>query len=85
MLYGGGIGFTVPSGQYILLSSVPEGMRNTASSVYASGFDIGGSVLVVLLSYIAQVYGFSTSYLYMTLALLLSMAILYISLKRLGC
>ncbi|HIE37399.1 TPA: MFS transporter [Candidatus Geothermarchaeota archaeon] len=85
MLYGGGIGFTVPSGQYILLSSVSEGMRNTASSVYASGFDIGGSVLVVLLSYIAQVYGFSTSYLYMTLALLLSMAILYISLKRLGC
>lgn len=85
MLYGGGIGFTVPSGQYILLSSVSEGMRNTASSVYASGFDIGGSISVVLLSYVAQVYGFSISYLLMTSALLVSMTILYISLKKLGC
>ena len=85
VLYGGGIGFTVPSGQYILLSSVPEETRNTASSVYASGFDIGGSIGVILFSYIAQIYGFSMSYLIMAIGLLMAMTSLYIALKRLGC
>ncbi len=85
VLYGGGIGFTVPSGQYILLSSVPEETRNTASSVYASGFDIGGSIGVIFFSYIAQLYGFSMSYLIMAIGLLIAMSSLYIALKRLGC
>ena len=85
VLYGGGIGFTVPSGQYILLTSVSEETRNTASSVYASGFDIGGSVGVILFSYVAQIYGFSMSYLIMGVGLLIAMSSLYILLKKLGC
>ena len=85
VLYGGGIGFTVPSGQYILLSNVEEESRNTASSVYANGFDIGGSIGVILFSYIAEVSSYSTSYLIMALLLIMALSTLYLSLKKLGC
>ena len=82
LLYGGGIGLTVPSGQYILLSNVEEEIRNTATAVYANGFDIGGSIGVIAFSYIAQLFGFNFSYLLMAIYLIVTSSALYYLLSR---
>ncbi len=81
-LFGGGIGLTVPSGQYILLSNVAEDTKNTASAVYATGFDIGGTAGVIGFTYIASVSSFNNAYLAMAFALYSAAAMLYILLKR---
>jgi len=81
-LFGGGIGLTVPSGQYILLSNVSEDTRNTATAIYASGFDVGGTLGVIGLSYVASIYGFEASYTVMALILASSGSFLWISLRR---
>ncbi len=83
-LFGWGIGLTVPSGQYILLSNVAEDTRNTATAFYATGFDIGGTAGVIGFSYIAGELGFNASYVAMAIILFTASTALYI-LLRMAC
>ena len=82
LIYGFGIGLTIPTQQLIVTSSVPEGVRNMAVSIYAMGFDLGGFVGPMIYGYVASVHGYSTSYQYMTLAPLTALALMtYLTLK----
>lgn len=61
-IYGVGLGLVVPSEQYFLLSGVRRDARNTAASIYAASFDLGGFAGVGGFSRLAESHGYAASY-----------------------
>jgi len=82
VLYGIGIGLTVPSMQLMVVRAAPPHSRNRAVSVYAMGFDLGGFLAPNIFGYVALVYGYEFSYMWMALPPLVASLIL--SLVALG-
>jgi len=83
IIYGFGIGLTVPTQQLIVLSSVPKDVKNTAISIYIMGFDFGGFIGPTIYGYIASIYGYVTSYQYIVLAPITALILLiYLITKR---
>jgi predicted MFS family arabinose efflux permease len=74
LLYGAGLGLVVPSEQLIIVTTVPERLRNTILSVYTLAFDIGGFIGSSLLGIIAQNYGYRAGYTTMLIAQLISLS-----------
>lgn len=68
VIYGFGVGLTVPTQQLIVLSSVPKDIKNIAISIYIMGFDFGGFIGPTIYGYIASIHGYVTSYQYIVLA-----------------
>ncbi len=68
VIYGFGIGLTIPTQQLVTLTSVPEYARNRAIAIYAMGFDLGGFIGPLIYGYIASLYGYEASYQYMVLS-----------------
>jgi predicted MFS family arabinose efflux permease len=62
LLYGAGLGLVVPSEQLIIVSTVPERIRNTLLSMYTLAFDIGGFIGSTVLGVIAQDMGYHAGY-----------------------
>ena len=82
LVYGFGMGLTVPTQQLIVTSSVPEEVRNRAISIYAMGYDLGGFIGPMVYGYIASAYGYNTSYQYMVLIPLAALMLMtYLTLK----
>jgi len=67
IVYGIGIGLTVPTLQFLVISSVDKSVANRAMSIYAMGFDIGGLIMPLLLSHAASLYGYSYVYFYLSI------------------
>ncbi|RLG76798.1 MAG: hypothetical protein DRO14_03315 [Thermoprotei archaeon] len=82
LVYGFGMGLTVPTQQLIVTSSVPEEVRNRAISIYAMGYDLGGFIGPMVYGYIASAYGYNASYQYMVLIPLAALMLMaYLTLK----
>jgi len=82
LIYGFGIGLTIPTQQLLVAYSVSEGARNRAVSIYAMGFDLGGFIGPLIYGSIASVYGYVVSYQYMVLIPLVSIALMtYLTIK----
>ncbi len=82
LIYGFGIGLTIPTQQLLVAYSVPEGARNRAVSIYAMGFDLGGFIGPLIYGSIASIYGYVVSYQYMVLIPLISIALMtYLAIK----
>ena len=67
VIYGVGIGMTIPTQQVIVAKAVSESVRNRAMSIYAMGFDLGGFVGPIILSSIASQAGYPITYRYLVL------------------
>ena len=83
LIYGFGMGFTVPSQQLLVAHSVASSVRNRAISIYAMGFDLGGFIGPLTYGYIASTHGYVASYQYMVIAPLSAMALMIYLLLRL--
>ena len=82
LIYGFGIGLTIPTQQLLVAYSVSEGARNRAISIYAMGFDLGGFIGPLIYGSIASVYGYVVSYQYMVLIPVASVALMtYLAIK----
>ena len=68
LVYGFGIGLTVPTQQLIVTHAVPEEVRNRAMSFYAMGFDLGGFIGPMIFGYIASIQGYVMSYKYLLIS-----------------
>ena len=63
IVYGIGIGLTIPTQQLLVISSVSQYVRNRAIAIYAMGFDLGGFIAPIIFGYyIAANYGYDISY-----------------------
>ena len=86
IVYGFGVGLTVPTQQLIVLLTVPKHVKNTAMSIYVMGFDFGGFLGPITYGYIASIYGYNISYQYILIvpigALILLMYLVMRSRKR---
>ncbi|MBP8823347.1 MAG: MFS transporter [Flavobacteriales bacterium] len=63
-LIGLGYGTLFPALQTIYISMAPSTQRGTANSTYLTGFDLGISIGMLLGASVADVYDFSTMYLF---------------------
>ncbi|OYT45952.1 MAG: hypothetical protein B6U85_08090 [Desulfurococcales archaeon ex4484_42] len=82
LIYGFGIGLTIPTQQLLVAYSVPESARNRAVSIYAMGFDLGGFIGPLIYGSIASIYGYIVSYQYLVLIPLVSIALMtYLAIK----
>ncbi len=72
IIYGFGIGLTIPPQQYITLESVPDSAKNRAISLYSMGGDAGRFVGPIIFGLIASVSGYVTSYIYLSIVPLLA-------------
>ncbi len=67
-LYGIGLGLSVPSGQVLLMTSVPQEARNLAASIYTLAFDAGGFAGSYMFGLVAELEGYTRAYSYMAMA-----------------
>jgi len=82
LIYGFGIGLTIPTQQLLVAYSVPEDTRNRAMSIYAMGFDLGGFIGPLIYGSIASIYGYVMSYQYLVITPLISITLMsYLALK----
>ena len=83
ILYGAGLGLTVPTIQLMAVRSAPERARNRAVAVYAMGFDLGGFIAPNVFGYMAAAWGYETSYAWLVALPLVAAAVLgYLTLSR---
>ena len=76
VVYGFGLGLTVPTQQLIAISSVPPGAKNRAMSFYAMGADVGRFLGPLALGYVASIRGYVASYQLMILLPLAALPVL---------
>ena len=82
LIYGFGIGLTIPTQQLLVAYSVSEDTRNRAMSIYAMGFDLGGFIGPLIYGSIASIYGYVMSYQYLVITPLISITLMsYLTLK----
>ena len=72
-LYGIGLGLVIPSQQLVVISSVPEGLRNRAMSLYAMGFDLGGFLGPLAYGWLASSFGYQYAYEYLGVPLFIAL------------
>ncbi len=75
VIYGFGIGLTIPPQQYVTLESVPSSVKNRAIALYSMGGDAGRFAGPMIFGLIASISGYLTSYLYLSIVPLLAVAI----------
>ncbi len=84
LLYGAGLGLVVPSEQLIIVSTVPEKVRNTLLSIYTLFFDVGGFLGSTLLGALAEAQGYAAGYAAMLLSQLSSLILVALWGLRVG-
>ena len=85
LVYGFGIGLTIPTQQLIVSYAVPQEVRNRAISIYAMGFDLGGFIGPMVFGYIASVQGYEFSYQYLVISPVIAAVLMaYVALKMIG-
>jgi len=83
IIYGLGLGLLVPANQTIA-ARIPRKHRALIMGIYTTGFDIGGLIGPITYGYIAEIFGYGKSYLYLTIPLAMGtllMTYLYIAKK----
>jgi len=78
LTYGFGLGLTVPSQQLLVLDAVEPQVKNTAASIYAMGFDLGGFIGPLAYGYAASLRGYVEAYYLLALSFILAVAPLII-------
>ncbi len=82
VVYGFGMGLTIPPQQYITLESVPIPVKNRAIALYSMGGDIGCFAGPIIFGLIVSISGYATSYFYLSIVPLLAIAVSYISIYK---